>query len=123
MIRKRWRWFAAGFLFLLLIAPFAIYAGLYSNRYPAYHRFAVMARFIAKEYCSCRFVVGRGDKYCRAYVNTSINVGLGIRLSTVGLSRIKVHSREFYQEVMVSPLGMAWQRATYQTNTLCRLVP
>ena len=48
---------------LLLLAAFLAFNWPHLGAFPG-----VLPAFTAKEYCSCRFVMGQSDKYCRGYV-------------------------------------------------------
>ena len=61
-MRRRW----LGRLGLALLAGLAVLAALNWRDLRAFP--GVLPGFSAKEYCSCRFVMGQGDGYCRGYV-------------------------------------------------------
>ena len=48
---------------LVLLAAFLAFNWTHLAAFPG-----ILPAFTAKEYCSCRFVMGQSDKYCRGYV-------------------------------------------------------
>ena len=48
---------------LLLLAAFLAFNWTHLAAFPG-----ILPGFTAKEYCSCRFVMGQPDDYCRGYV-------------------------------------------------------
>jgi hypothetical protein len=48
---------------LLLLAAFIAFNWTRVAAFPG-----ILPAFTAKEYCSCRFVMGQSDEYCRGYV-------------------------------------------------------
>lgn len=58
------RWFRR--LSLLLLGLIGAWVALNWTRVAAFP--GILPAFTAKEYCSCRFVMGQSDEYCRGYV-------------------------------------------------------
>ena len=58
------RWSARiGLALLLLLTTFVAFSWTRIAAFPG-----ILPAFTAKEYCSCRFVMGQSDEYCRGYV-------------------------------------------------------
>jgi hypothetical protein len=58
------RWVARlGLAFVLLLTGFLAWNWPHVAAFPG-----ILPAFTAKEYCSCRFVMGQDDAYCRGYV-------------------------------------------------------
>lgn len=76
-MRRRWRWLLAGLALAVVLAAAALAAlgivpgvtGRYRSSTPA-----LAAAYRAKETCSCVFVQGRDEEYCRAWTVASPDV-------------------------------------------------
>ncbi|MEO1017369.1 MAG: amidase [Pseudomonadota bacterium] len=69
-----WRWIGRIFLGLfgfvvLALAGVIVWNWEYSKAFPD-----ILSAFTAKEYCTCRYVIGRGDAACRQYTKYFIPI-------------------------------------------------
>ncbi len=70
-----WRWLrriVLGLFGLILMALLVVVAWnwRYARAFPD-----ILSSFTAKEYCTCRYVIGRGDEACREYTEYFIPIG------------------------------------------------
>ncbi|MBF8755072.1 amidase [Pseudomonas guariconensis] len=70
----------------------------------------ILSAYSAKEYCSCRFVMGFDEAYCRGYVKQYLPLG---RLEEDSLQR----------QVLAEGLGRRNQAAWVGPREGCRLLP
>lgn len=95
------------------------------SRY-AYDKISILARFMAKEYCSCRFVVGQSEAYCHDFITAEIPL-LGMRLRTTSLARVKVIPgpgiEEYENAVIARALLFTKAEARYTRHQGCLLQP
>lgn len=70
----------------------------------------ILSAYSAKEYCSCRFVMGFDEAYCRGYVKQYLPLG---RLEEDSLQR----------QVLAEGLGRRNQAAWVGPRQGCRLLP
>lgn len=70
----------------------------------------ILSAYSAKEYCSCRFVMGFDEAYCRGYVKQYLPLG---RLE-------EDHAR---RQVLAEGLGRRNQAAWVGAREGCRLLP
>lgn len=91
-----------------------------------YDKLAVLARFAAKDYCTCRYVIGQTDEYCREYVDAEIPL-LGFRVKlgwTTKISTRPVANESGYTAVVnTRSLLAATAEARYYGEAGCRLEP
>ncbi|BBR52545.1 MULTISPECIES: hypothetical protein [Pseudomonas] len=71
---------------------------------------SILSAYSAKEYCSCRFVMGFDEVYCRGYVQQYLPLG---RLE-------EDHAR---RRVLAEGLGRRNQAAWVNAREGCRLLP
>ncbi len=74
MIKRILKWTARSFLGLvglILVALIVVIAWnwQYAKAFPS-----ILSAFTAKEYCTCRYVIGRSDQACRDYTKYFIHI-------------------------------------------------
>lgn len=92
-----------------------------------YDKISMMARFVAKEYCSCRYVTLRTEEACREFTNVSLPI-LGVRVHTnwiIAVTEPK-HSPDPSTSNLVQSTafwGLLKARADFAPDRGCRLLP
>ena len=98
-------------------------------------KLSLLARFVAKEYCTCLFVHEQTEAYCDDYIGTEIPL-LGVRFNTSWITSYSVASPKisqakttaspeevFQRSVRASALYFAKAEARYYGEKGCRLEP
>lgn len=95
---------------LLLVLLLALLAWVWHERQALADFPGILSAYSAKEYCSCRFVMGFTEAYCRGYVEQYLPLG---RLEEDSARRL----------VSAEGLGRRNQAAWQDGREGCRLLP
>ena len=97
------------------LALLKIAASDIKTRY-AYDKLEMLARFSAKEYCTCRFVLERSREECDAYIDAYVPV-FGKKLHTIWITKIT----EMENIIAARTLFFVAANATFQSERGCLL--
>lgn len=103
------------------IAAFVYFAGSVQSSKYDYTKLEMLPRFSAKEFCSCLFVVGQTEDYCREYINPKFNLG-GLTIKLSWLVSTFVESNTTKKLTRSQVLGWYTAKAQYDPEQGCRLV-
>ncbi|HDS1735017.1 MULTISPECIES: amidase [Pseudomonas] len=95
---------------LLLVLAAALLAWVWHERQALADFPGILSAYSAKEYCSCRFVMGFDQAYCRGYVKQYLP-----------LSRLEEDSRQ--HQVLAEGLGRTSLAVWQGPRVGCRLLP
>lgn len=95
---------------VLLVLLLVLLAWGWSERQALSDFPSILPAYSAKEYCSCRFVMGFDEAYCRAYVKQYLPLG-----------RLEEDSRA--RSVLAEGLGRRSQATWQGPREGCRLLP
>lgn len=95
---------------ILLLLVVALLAWAWHERQALGDFPGILSAYSAKEYCSCRFVMGLDEAYCRGYVKQYLPLGL-------------LEEDSAQRRVSAEGLGVRSQAAWQGAREGCRLLP
>ncbi len=110
-----------------LLAFVHMAGSMQSSKYD-YMKLEMLPRFSAKEFCSCLYVVGQEEKYCRKYISPKFNFGgVIIRLHWLVSTYIEdkganVEGNDTKKTIRSQVLGWYNARAQFDSVSGCRLL-
>ena len=86
-----------------------------------YTEWEMLPRFVAKEFCSCLYIVEQSPSYCHDYVvGTKVNLAGFLRIKTSWLASPQIEKEK--KEIQSSFLGFFTTKAQFHPDHGCRLV-